>query len=131
MDNRLGILLLYGATLSISYADMSPTLIDPNNPAKAARSLAVPVAQQKQPEVKTALPVPQLTPQTPITVKHLQFIGGTRYKLDSLVQPFMPLVGKTVPLSQLVALTNGINQRHYPTLSAGRPAAFLRLPAER
>ncbi|AIR66216.1 ShlB/FhaC/HecB family hemolysin secretion/activation protein [Cedecea neteri] len=127
MDTRLGIVLLYGATLSISYADMSPTLIDPNNPAKAARSLAIPAVPQKQPEVKTPLPMPQLTPQTPITVKHLQFIGGTRYKLDSLAQPFMPLVGKTVPLAQLITLTNGITQRYQQD---GLPLSYAYLPSD-
>ncbi|QIX98099.1 ShlB/FhaC/HecB family hemolysin secretion/activation protein [Cedecea sp. FDAARGOS_727] len=127
MDNRLGILLLYGATLSISFADMSPTLIDPNNPAKAARPVALPPVGQKTPQVSVAPPAPQLTPQTPVTVKHLQFIGGTRYPLDSLVEPFRPLVGKTVPLSQLLALTNGITQRYQQD---GLPLSYAYLPSD-
>ena len=109
---------LLGSAIGYSSADMFPTLIDPNNPAKLAEPISQPPAKTQ----KIALPshslpakdsAPKLTPQTLIEIKHIQFIGGTRYPLDSLVAPFASFVGKKVPLSALLSATDSITQRYH------------------
>lgn len=109
---------LLGSAIGYSSADMFPTLIDPNNPAK----LAEPISQPQAKTQKIALPshslpakdsAPKLTPQTLIEIKHIQFIGGTQYPLDSLVAPFASFVGKKVPLSALLSATDSITQRYH------------------
>jgi len=121
------IVALLGSAIGYSSADMFPTLIDPNNPAK----LAQPISQPPPKSQKIELPVPKtspgLTPQTLIDVKHIQFVGGTEYPLDSLAAPFTAYVGKKVPLSQLLAATDSITQRYHKD---GFVLSYTYLPAD-
>ncbi|WP_318386313.1 ShlB/FhaC/HecB family hemolysin secretion/activation protein [Enterobacter sp.] len=118
--------LLCFAALSIARADTLPAIIDSVNPAKPAPNVADPAA------AKTAAPtvtVPQsdarLTPDTPLTVNHIQFIGGKVYPLKTLLEPFRPLAGKTVPLKEVIARVNDITARYR---ADGYPLSYAWLP---
>lgn len=119
--------LLAGSTaLGIARADILPALIDQNNPAQPARGVTPPTAETtSQPQVKVTRPEIQLTPETPIAVKHIQFIGGTVYPLKELLEPFRPYAQKTVPLKTIIALVNEIAARYqadgYPLSCAWLP----------
>ncbi len=128
MNHGISAALLYAAALGVSYAGMAPTLIDPENPAKPSRNIPnAPNAERAAPQVNIAAPQTNLTPQTLVTVKHIQFIGGTRYSLPSLVAPFRPLVGKKVALAEIIALTNSITERYRRD---GYPLSYAFLPRE-
>ncbi|NIY46636.1 ShlB/FhaC/HecB family hemolysin secretion/activation protein [Cedecea colo] len=128
MNHGISAVLLYVAALGVSYADRAPTLIDPENPARPSRNIPnEPNAEHAEPQVTIAAPQTNLTPQTLVTVKHIQFIGGTRYALPSLVAPFRPLVGKKVALAEIIALTNSITERYRQD---GYPLSYAFLPRE-
>lgn len=128
MNHRISAMLIYGAALGVSYADMAPTLIDPENPAKAARNLASPTKNENvTPGVNINTPKPKLTPQTLISVQHLQFVGGTRYSLPSLIAPFRSLIGKKVALADLIMQTNAITERYKQD---GYPLSYAFLPSD-
>ena len=114
------------AALSIVRADTLPAIIDNVNPAKPAPSVPDPTAAKSAaPKVTLPQSAPQLTPETPVTVKHIQFIGGKVYPLKSLLQPFRPLAGKTVPLKEIIARVNDITARYR---ADGYPLSYAWLP---
>ncbi|MBB1202207.1 ShlB/FhaC/HecB family hemolysin secretion/activation protein [Enterobacteriaceae bacterium 89] len=120
------ILLVPGLVLlSLARADTLPALIDPNNPAKASRDITPPTPPAPAPKVTIQKPESKLTPDTPIRVNHIQFIGGTVYPLKSLLEPFRPYAQKTVPLKTLVALVNDITARYK---ADGYPLSYAWLP---
>lgn len=121
------IVALFGTAIGYSSADMFPTLIDPNNPAKLAQPLSQPPAKSQKITISAPAQAPSITPQTLINVRRIQFMGGTRYSLDSLVQPFAKDVGKTVPLSVLLAATDSITQRYHHD---GYILSYAYLPAD-
>jgi hemolysin activation/secretion protein len=128
MKHRISAVLLYGATACVSYADTAPALIDPENPARPSQNM--PVSSTKQnaaPRVTVAVQQPKLTAQTLVAVRHVQFIGGTRYPLPELVAPFRPLIGKKVPLGEIVLLTNAITERYKQD---GYPLSYAFLPQD-
>lgn len=111
--------------LSLARADTLPAIIDPTNPAKASRDIAPSAPAQTAPKVTVQKPESKLTPDTPIQVKHIQFIGGTIYPLKSLLQPFRPYAQKTVPLKTLIGLVNDITARYK---ADGYPLSYAWLP---
>jgi hemolysin activation/secretion protein len=111
--------------LSLARADTLPALIDPTNPAKASRDIAPPATPAPEPKVTLQKPESKLTPDTPIQVNHIQFIGGTRYPLKDLLQPFRPYAQKTVPLKTLITLVNDITARYK---ADGYPLSYAFLP---
>lgn len=111
--------------LSLARADTLPALIDPTNPAKASRDVAPPVAPRPEPKVTVQKPESKLTPDTPIQVGHIQFIGGTVYPLKSLLAPFRPYAQKTVPLKTVIGLVNDITARYK---ADGYPLSYAFLP---
>jgi hemolysin activation/secretion protein len=111
--------------LSLARADTLPALIDPSNPAKASRDIVPPAALAATPKVTVQKPESTLTPDTPIQVNHIQFIGGTVYPLKSLLQPFRPYAQKTVPLKTLIVLVNDITARYK---ADGYPLSYAFLP---
>lgn len=121
------IVALFGTVIGYSSADMFPTLIDPNNPAKLAQPVSQPPVKSQKITISTPSPVPSITPQTLVDVRHIQFIGGTRYPLESLAQPFAKDVGKKVPLSTLLAATDSITQRYHRD---GYILSYAYLPAD-
>lgn len=121
------IVALLGSAIGYSSADMFPTLIDPNNPAKLATPISQPPAKSQKINLPAQKSVPDLTPQTLIDVKHIQFVGGTAYPLDSLAAPFSQYVGKKVPLSSLLAATDSITQRYHRD---GFVLSYAYLPAD-
>ena len=107
-------------------ADTLPALIDPDNPAMPARSVSGPeTTQNPASRIRVTEPVRKYTPDTPIQVRHIQFVGGTRYPLKSLLEPFRPYAGKTVPLKTLVKLANDITARYQ---ADGFPLSYALLP---
>lgn len=121
------IVALLGSAIGYSSADMFPTLIDPNNPAKLATPISQPPAKSQKINLPAQKSVPDLTPQTLIDVKHIQFVGGTAYPLDSLAAPFSQYIGKKVPLSSLLAATDSITQRYHRD---GFVLSYAYLPAD-
>lgn len=111
--------------LSLARADTLPALIDPTNPAKASRAIAPPAPSTPTPKVTLQKPQSTLTPDTPIQVNHIQFIGGTVYPLKSLLQPFRPYAQKTVPLKTLIGLVNNITARYK---ADGYPLSYAFMP---
>lgn len=111
--------------LSLARADTLPALIDPNNPAKASREVAPPESQAPAPKLTVQEPGSRLTPDTPIQVHHIQFIGGTVYPLKTLLEPFRPYAQKTVPLKTLAGLVNDITARYR---ADGYPLSYAWLP---
>jgi len=111
--------------LSLARADTLPAIIDPTNPAKASRDIAPSAPAQPAPTVTVQRPESKLTPDTPIPVNHIQFIGGTIYPLKSLLQPFRPYAQKTVPLKTLIGLVNDITARYK---ADGYPLSYAWLP---
>ena len=99
--------------LGTAMADNLPALIDPDNPAMPAQNVPGPNASQNPAsQIRVTEPVRKYTPETPIQVRHIQFVGGTRYPLKSLLEPFRPYAGKTVPLKTIVKLANDITARY-------------------
>lgn len=126
MKRPLFYLLAGGAVIGIARADILPALIDQNNPAQPARGVTPPTAETTpQPQVKVTRPEIQLTPETPIAVRHIQFVGGTVYPLKELLQPFQPYAKKTVPLKTIIALVNDITARYQ---ADGYPLSYAWLP---
>ncbi|QLK62860.1 ShlB/FhaC/HecB family hemolysin secretion/activation protein [Enterobacteriaceae bacterium Kacie_13] len=121
------IVALLGSAIGYSSADMFPTLIDPNNPAKLAPPISQPPPKSQKINLPTQKPGSGMTPQTLIDVKHIQFVGGTEYPLDSLAAPFSQYVGKKVPLSSLLAATDSITQRYHRD---GFVLSYAYLPAD-
>lgn len=121
------IVALLGSAIGYSSADMFPTLIDPNNPARLAQPISQPPVKSQKIDLPAQKSAPDLTPQTLIDVKHIQFVGGTQYPLDSLAAPFAPFVGKKVPLSQLLAATDGITRRYHKD---GFVLSYAYIPAD-
>lgn len=126
MKRQLFYMLPGLALLSLARADTLPALIDPGNPAKASREVAPPeVNRAPAPKVSIQKPESHLTADTPILVKHIQFIGGTIYPLKLLLGPFRPYANKTVPLKTLVSLVNDITARYK---ADGYPLSYAWLP---
>lgn len=121
------IVALLGSAIGYSSADMFPTLIDPNNPARLAQPISQPPVKSQKIDLPAQKSAPDLTPQTLIDVKHIQFVGGTQYPLDSLAAPFASFVGKKVPLSQLLAATDGITRRYHKD---GFVLSYAYIPAD-
>lgn len=112
--------------LSLARADTLPALIDHNNPAKAANGIAPPgVSPTPRTQVSVSKPETKLTPQTPVQVNHVQFVGGTVYSLPSLLAPFRPYAKKTVPLKTIIGLVNDITARYR---ADGYPLSYAWLP---
>lgn len=125
MKQLTSVTLVLSVMIGAVRADTTPLLIDPNNPAKPSPGVAPPKASASVPTVTVDAEAPALTPQTEIKVGRIQFVGGSRYSLPSLVGPFRPLIGKTVPLSKLLKLTSAITQRYRDD---GYPLSFAFLP---
>jgi len=99
--------------LSMARADTLPSIVDPNNPAQTSPTVAAPPATPAvMPKTSRQKPESRLTPETPIQVDHIQFIGGTVYPLKELLEPFRPYAKKTVPLKTLIGLVNDITARY-------------------
>ncbi len=122
------IAILFGVAAGRSLAEMFPALIDPNNPARLAQEVPKPPVQAPQPATITQTrKAPALTPDTLISVEHLQFIGGSRYPLDVLAAPFAPYVGKKVTLKTLIAATDSLTRRYHDD---GYVLSYAYLPAD-
>lgn len=118
--------LLLGALPGFALAETLPALIDTTNPARPARSVPTPQAPaQSAPRVTVPKSAAALTPDTPVQVGHIQFIGGTIYPLKSLLLPFRPYAGKTVPLKIIVKLASDITARYR---ADGYPLSYAWLP---
>lgn len=118
--------LMCGAVLSIARADTLPAIIDSVNPSKPAPGVQDPGAgSAPAPKVTVPGPASRLTPDTPIKVGHIQFIGGKIYPLKSLLAPFRPYAGKSVPLKEIVKLTSDITARYR---ADGYPLSYAWLP---
>lgn len=128
MKIKTCIVVLLSMAAGKSLAEMFPALIDPNNPAGLAKEIPKPPPAAQQPPTITQTPkTPALTPDTPIEVRHLQFIGGTRYPLPELAAPFAPYVGKKVTLRTLIAAANDITRRYHDD---GYVLSYAYLPAD-
>lgn len=118
--------LMCGAVLGIARADTLPAIIDPANPSKALPGEQDPGAVKRSvPTVSLPKSGTQLTPETPVLVRHIQFIGGKLYPLKSLLAPFRPYAGKTVPLKEIIRLVNDITARYR---ADGYPLSYAWLP---
>lgn len=118
--------LLCTSVLSIAQADTLPAIVDTANPAKPSRTVQEPDTRPvPEPKVTVVKPDTKLTPETPVQVKHIQFVGGTVYPLKSLLEPFRPYAGKTVPLKTIIALANDITTRYR---ADGYPLSYAWLP---
>lgn len=94
MNNRVWLLLFLGWQYS-ALANTVPMLIDQNNPSRISRDITKPQpARTAPPAISTAAPGPKLTLDTLIDVQHIQFIGGTRYDIKLLSEPFNAYIGK-------------------------------------
>ncbi|MGK4443918.1 ShlB/FhaC/HecB family hemolysin secretion/activation protein [Yersinia enterocolitica] len=113
MNNRAWLLLFLGWQYS-AWANTVPMLIDQNNPSRISRDITKPQPTRTAPPVlqKTPTPGPKLTLDTLIDVRHIQFIGGTRYDIKLLSEPFNGYIGKKVPLKSLLVATQSITQRY-------------------
>lgn len=112
--------------LGTAMADTLPALIDPDNPAMPAQNVPGPNAPRNPAsQIRVTEPARKYTPETPIQVRHIQFVGGTRYPLKSLLEPFRPYAGKTVPLKTIVKLANDITARYQ---ADGFPLSYAWLP---
>lgn len=126
MKRPLCSVLLYTSVLTLAHADTLPAIVDSANPARPSRTIQQPdTGPAPAPKVTLAKPDSRLTPETPVLVKHIQFVGGTIYPLKSLLQPFRPYAGKTVPLKTIIALANGITARYR---ADGYPLSYAWLP---
>lgn len=113
MNNRAFLLLLCSAVTAWQYAQANtvPMLIDQNNPSKISRNIIKPVLPRAvKPTISASTPTSKLTMETLIDVRHIQFIGGTRYDIKILSAPFANYIGKKVPLKNLVVATQSITQ---------------------
>ncbi|MEG1465722.1 MAG: ShlB/FhaC/HecB family hemolysin secretion/activation protein [Hafnia sp.] len=123
--------VLSGMTIGSSFAEILPAFIDPNNPTKLATQAGKPLPQPSKVDVpKVSSPsnnIPTLTPNTLIDVRHIVFIGGTRYPLQELIQPYTGVIGQKVPLSTLITITNTITQRYQKD---GYVLSYAYLPAD-
>ncbi|MGP3593777.1 ShlB/FhaC/HecB family hemolysin secretion/activation protein [Vagococcus sp. WN89Y] len=114
------------ALLPVVRAETLPSIVDKDNPAKPSRNIPDPNATPaRAPTVTVDKPDSELTPQTRVQVRHIQFIGGTVYPLKSLLLPFAPWAGKTVPLQTIIELTNAITARYQKD---GYPLSYAWLP---
>ncbi|MCZ7836840.1 ShlB/FhaC/HecB family hemolysin secretion/activation protein [Atlantibacter hermannii] len=117
--------VLWGIS-GMAMADTLPALIDPDNPAMPARTVPGPeTGANPASSIRVTQPARKYTPDTPIPVRHIQFIGGTRYPLKSLLAPFRPYAGKTVPLKTIIVLANDITARYK---ADGYPLSYAWLP---
>lgn len=114
MNNRVWLLFLFGAGSAWQYsasANTVPMLIDQNNPSRISREITKPQATRTvPPTISTPTPHSKLTLDTLIEVKHIQFIGGTRYNINVLSEPFAAYIGKKVPLKNLLVATQSITK---------------------
>lgn len=118
--------VLCTALLAIARADTLPSIVDSANPSKPSKNIPEPNAEPAPaPKVTVAKPDSTLTPETPVLVKHIQFIGGTVYPLKSLLIPFAPYANKTVPLKTIIGLANAITARYRED---GYPLSYAWLP---
>jgi len=118
--------LLCTGILSLAHADTLPAIVDSANPAKSSRTIQESDTRPTSaPKVSVTKPESKLTPDTPVQVRHIQFVGGTVYPLKFLLQPFRPYAGKTVPLKTIIALANDITARYR---ADGYPLSYAWLP---
>lgn len=114
------------SVLTLARADTLPSIVDSANPSKASRTIQEPGTRPApEPKVTVTKPDSKLTPETPVLVKHIQFVGGTVYPLKSLLVPFRPYAGKTVPLKTIIGLANDITARYR---AEGYPLSYAWLP---
>ncbi len=114
--------------LAIARADTLPSIVDPANPSRPSKAIQEPDSRPPPaPKVTVAKPDSKLTPETPVLVKHIQFIGGTVYPLKSLLIPFAPYANKTVPLKTIIDLANAITMRYRQD---GYPLSYAWLPED-
>ncbi|WP_048697729.1 POTRA domain-containing protein [Erwinia piriflorinigrans] len=114
-----------------STGETLPTLIDANNPTRQSRYVPAPEAAQPLAPAgslpKLAASTPAMTLQTQVTVDRIHFIGGTRYPLATLTQPFNQLMGKKVSVQALLAATDSLTQRYHRD---GYPLSYAYIPAD-
>lgn len=124
MKRPFCLMALCAALLPAARAETLPSIVDKDNPAKPSRTIPG-TEPARAPTVTVTKPDNDLTPETPVQVKHIQFIGGTIYPLKSLLLPFAPWAGKSVPLKTIIALTNDITARYQKD---GYPLSYAWLP---
>lgn len=72
-------------------------------------------------------PTPSLREDSPVAVRHLQFIGGDTYELEQLRRYYASHIGRTVPLSELIAATRAVTERYRQD---GYPLSYAYLPVD-
>lgn len=121
-------LIVFTFTPTAIYADTLPGLIDRDNPTKASRDIRRTQAALPKIEDKSAQTLPaqkQLSLETLIDVRGVHFSGGTIYDQQTLSQPYISFIGKTVPLKSLFAATQAITDKYK---SDGYALSFAYLP---
>lgn len=97
---KLSVVVFITVVSGQSSGEMLPALVDPNNPTRQSRDVSgpEPVNQLTPPGAlpELAAPPPAMTLQTLVTFERIHFVGGTRYPLVTLMQPFNALVGNKV-----------------------------------
>ncbi|WP_168404265.1 ShlB/FhaC/HecB family hemolysin secretion/activation protein [Erwinia amylovora] len=128
---KLSVVVFITVVSGQSSGEMLPALVDPNNPTRQSRDVSgpEPVNQLTTPGAlpELAAPSPAMTLQTLVTFERIHFVGGTRYPLVTLMQPFNALVGKKVSLQTLVAAVDSITQRYH---REGYPLSYAYIPAD-
>ncbi|MGG7669294.1 ShlB/FhaC/HecB family hemolysin secretion/activation protein [Yersinia sp. J1] len=128
MKNRIWLFFLFIAVAENTLANTVPMLIDQNNPSRLAREIPKPQpARPQPPALNTPAPSHALTLDTLIDVRHLDFIGGTRYDAKTLLAPFAPYIGKKVPLKNLMVATQAITKLYQQD---GYVLSYAYLPAD-
>ncbi|AWH89302.1 ShlB/FhaC/HecB family hemolysin secretion/activation protein [Limnobaculum parvum] len=130
---QIGLLCVFTSSVGSVWADVLPTLIDPNNPAKLASEVAKPTAPRERgaqatiPSSSDEAVTTGLTLETLIEVKHLKFIGGTRYTNETLIKPYADFIDKKIPLKKLIEATQTITERYHQD---GYILSYVYLPSK-
>lgn len=110
-----------------AFGDDLPSLIDERDPTRAEGLREAIDVPGDKPGAEVTLPDTQqgLSRETPVTVAHVRFVGGTVFPLEELSADFQPMIGQAVPLGEIADAVQRITARYQ---KAGYPLSYAYMP---
>ncbi|MGK2741371.1 ShlB/FhaC/HecB family hemolysin secretion/activation protein [Tepidicaulis sp. LMO-SS28] len=115
------------AAAPFAFGDDLPSLIDERDPTRAEGLREAIDVPGDKPGAEVTLPDTQqgLSRETPVTVTHVRFVGGTVFPLEELSADFQPMIGEDVPLGEIADAVQRITARYQ---QAGYPLSYAYMP---
>lgn len=115
---RMAVTLLMLAGAELAWAEPLPGFLNSNDTERRLPSNNLPVDAYRPGAAGLQVPAPASAPQqtllmsTRVQVRKVRFEGGTVYPLGDLRDHYQPVIGREIPLADLIELTRRLTQRY-------------------